>query len=187
MLWILLLNTFRLTQNGCHFADNIFKWTLLNVNALFWFKFQWNSFAKGLDGNKRSLVQIMAWRRAGNNPLSEPVMALFTDAYVTRPWWVNTLKWLAIFLKISLILKNHNGEFESWVKEKCVLCIAGTVELHITHEYMSWQSNETWEKVDFKFRCSDFHLACLGYAGIILGIGSAKEKRRYNVTLFLIG
>ena len=31
--------------------------------------------------NKPVLVQIMAWRRSGDKPLSEPMMAQFTDAY----------------------------------------------------------------------------------------------------------
>ena len=40
--------------------------------------------------NSPALVQIMACRRPGNKPLSEPVMAEFTDAYMrTRPLWIN--------------------------------------------------------------------------------------------------
>ena len=36
------------------------------------------------------LVQIMAWRRPGDKPLSEPVMvSLLTHICVTRPRWVN--------------------------------------------------------------------------------------------------
>ena len=29
-----------------------------------------------------SLVQVMAWRRTGDKPLPEPMMAQFTDAYM---------------------------------------------------------------------------------------------------------
>ena len=37
-----------------------------------------------------ALVQIMAWRRPGDKPLSEPVMArLLTHICVTQPQWVN--------------------------------------------------------------------------------------------------
>ena len=32
--------------------------------------------------NKPSLVQVMAWRRPGDTPLSEPMMIQFTDAYM---------------------------------------------------------------------------------------------------------
>ena len=36
---------------------------------------------KGLMNNKPALVPTMAWRRIGDKPLSEPMLAQFTDAY----------------------------------------------------------------------------------------------------------
>ena len=48
-------------------------------------------FPKGPINNIPSLVQIMAWRRPGDKPLSEPMMArLPTHICVTRPQWVNS-------------------------------------------------------------------------------------------------
>ena len=32
--------------------------------------------------DKSALVQIMAWRRSGDKPLSEPMMVYLTDAYM---------------------------------------------------------------------------------------------------------
>ena len=32
--------------------------------------------------NKWTLVQVMAWRRTGDKPLSEPMFTQFTDAYM---------------------------------------------------------------------------------------------------------
>ena len=32
--------------------------------------------------NNRALVQIKAWRRPGDKPLSEPMLIQFTDAYM---------------------------------------------------------------------------------------------------------
>ena len=41
--------------------------------------------------NIPALVQIMAWRRPGDKPLSEPIMvSSVTHICVTRPQWVNT-------------------------------------------------------------------------------------------------
>ena len=37
---------------------------------------------KGPINNKPAVVQIMAWHRPGDVPLSEPMMAHWTDAYV---------------------------------------------------------------------------------------------------------
>ena len=34
--------------------------------------------------NNTAVVQIMAWRRKGDKPLSEPMLSQFTDAYM-RP------------------------------------------------------------------------------------------------------
>ena len=31
---------------------------------------------------KSALVQVMAWRRTGDKPLPEPMLAQFTDAYM---------------------------------------------------------------------------------------------------------
>ena len=45
---------------------------------------------KGPINNTPALVQIMAWRRPGDKPLSEPMMvSLPTHICVTRPQWVN--------------------------------------------------------------------------------------------------
>ena len=54
--------------------------------------------------NTPSLVQIMAWRRPGDKPLSEPMMvSLTTHICVTRPQWV-TGHWG--FVLLSLIVTN---------------------------------------------------------------------------------
>ena len=48
---------------------------------------------KGLINNIPALIQIMAWRRPGDKPLSEPmVVILLTHICVTRPQWVNYLQ-----------------------------------------------------------------------------------------------
>ena len=45
---------------------------------------------EGPINNIPALVQIMAWRRTGDEPLSEPMMvSLLTHICVTRPQWVN--------------------------------------------------------------------------------------------------
>ena len=48
---------------------------------------------KGQINNIPALVQIMAWRRPGDKPLSEPMMySLLTHICVTRPQWGNGSK-----------------------------------------------------------------------------------------------
>ena len=43
-------------------------------------QFDWSLF---LGDNNTSLVQIMAWRRTGDKPLSEQMMAWVDDAYAS--------------------------------------------------------------------------------------------------------
>ena len=81
------INTLRPRQNGCHFADNTFNRIFMNENVRISFKFSLKFVPKGPINNIPALVQIMAWRRPGDKPLSEPL----THICVTRPQWVNKL------------------------------------------------------------------------------------------------
>ena len=88
------INTLRLRQNGRNFADNIFKCIFLNENVWISIKISLNFVPKGPINNIPALVQIMAWRRPGDRPLSEAMMVnLPTHIFVTWPQWVNTV-WL---------------------------------------------------------------------------------------------
>ena len=76
-------------HNGCHFADHGFKCFFLNV----WIsiKISPKFVPKCLINNILALVQIMAWHRPGDKPLSEPKMVGLTHTFVTRPHWVKEL------------------------------------------------------------------------------------------------
>ena len=77
------INTLRLKQNGCHFADNNFKCILFNEKISISIKISLKLVCKDPIDNIPALVQIMAWCRPGDKPLSEPVMvSYFTDTYV---------------------------------------------------------------------------------------------------------
>ena len=86
-------NTLRQRQNGRHFADAIFKWIFFNENVWIPIKISLKLVPQGPINNIPALVQIMAWRRPGDKPLSGPMMVrLATHICVTRPQWVNTLR-----------------------------------------------------------------------------------------------
>ena len=86
---IVVFNTLRPRQNRRHFADDIFKCIFLNENAWISLKSSLKFVPKVRINNIPSLVQIMAWRRPGDKPLSEPMMvSLLTHICVTRPQWV---------------------------------------------------------------------------------------------------
>ena len=88
----LYFNTLRPRQNGRHFADDIFNRIFLNENIWIPIKISLRFVPKGPINNNPSLVQIMAWRRPGDKPLSEPVIvSLLTHVCVTRPQWVKSV------------------------------------------------------------------------------------------------
>ena len=66
-----IFNTLRPWQNGRHFADDIFECIFLNENVWIMIKFSLKFVPKGPIKNTLTLVQIMAWRRPGDKPLSE--------------------------------------------------------------------------------------------------------------------
>ena len=82
-----------LRQNGRQFCRRYFQvhfpeWKCLNSDWSF------TKFVhKGPINNIPALVQIMAWRRPGDKPLSESMMvSLLTHICVTRPQWVYDLR-----------------------------------------------------------------------------------------------
>ena len=80
------LNTLRPRQNGRHFADDTFKCIFLNENIRISIEISLKFVPIGPINNIPALVQIMAWRRSGDKPLSEPMLvSLLTHICVTRP------------------------------------------------------------------------------------------------------
>ena len=102
-----IFNTLRLRQNGRHFADDIFKCIFLNENAWISLEISLRFVPKVQINNIPALVQIMARRRPGNKPLSEPMMvSLLTHICVTRPQWVKLFVWLYLWWKSHGIHKD---------------------------------------------------------------------------------
>ena len=83
------ITALRPRQNGHHFADDIFKFIFVNENVWIPIMISLKFVPNGLINNIPALVQIMAWGRPGDKPLSEPMMVrLPTHICVTRPQWV---------------------------------------------------------------------------------------------------
>ena len=69
-----VINTLRPRQNGRLFADDTFKPIFVNENGRILIEISLKFVPKGPINNIPALVQIMAWRRPGDKPLSEPMM-----------------------------------------------------------------------------------------------------------------
>ena len=123
------------------FADDTFKCIFLNENWLISIKISLKFILNGPIGNISALVQIMAWRRPGDKPLSEPMLPRFTDAYIcsTRGRPVNIWTYMVIivpadvqapkgadhksrhtFIQYLMAIKISNYFFMSWWRHsKC--------------------------------------------------------------------
>ena len=81
-----------------------FKWIFLNENVWISIEVSLKFVPQGPINNIPALAQIMAWRRPGDKPLSDPIMVnLLTHICVTRPQWVK----MGIKFVASRISKRH--------------------------------------------------------------------------------
>ena len=99
-----------LTHWGRNKMDAILQTTLsntfsLNENVRISIKISLKFIPKGPINNIPGLVQIMAWRRPGDKPLSELMMVrLPTHKCITRPQWVNKCQ-----IRYSLVFSQEMG------------------------------------------------------------------------------
>ena len=97
---VCIIYSLRSRLNRRPFADDIFKCIFLNENEWISIIISLKFVAKGPINKIPALVQIMAWRRPGEKPLSEPMLiSLPTHICVTRPQWV---KWI-VFLPKGIV------------------------------------------------------------------------------------
>ena len=78
------VNILKPRQNGRHLADNIFKYIHFNENFWIIHKISPKYVPYGFNNKMTALVQIMAWCRTGDEPLSEPMLVCFTDSNAWR-------------------------------------------------------------------------------------------------------
>ena len=99
-------NSLRPRLNRRPLTDDIFKCIFFNENVWISIKISLKFVPKGPINNVPALVQIMAWRRPADKPLSEPVIvSLLTHICVTRPQWVKVTlgsHLLFFFIKIQI-------------------------------------------------------------------------------------
>ena len=87
---VTIFNPLRPRQNVCHFADDSFKCIFLNENVWISIEISFKFVPKYPIDTIPSLVQIKAWRRPGDKPLSESMtVRLLTHICITQPQWVN--------------------------------------------------------------------------------------------------
>ena len=137
-------NSLRPRQNGRHFPDDIFKWIFVNGNIWISINISLKFVHKGLINNTPALVLIMAWRRPGDKPLSEPMLVIsLTHICVTWPQWVkDKCMYPKLYEQVPYIPKN-DIHISLWR----VLLWFG-----ICNSYWSWMGMANALSVDFSVR-----------------------------------
>ena len=96
-------NTLRPRQNGHRLADDVFKCIFINGSVWISFKISLKFVPMVPINNIPALVQILAWRRSGDKPLSEPMMvSLLMHIWVTRSQWVKLISCFYIIRPVSM-------------------------------------------------------------------------------------
>ena len=124
---IIAVITLRPRQDGRHFPDDIYKCIYFNENCCILIKTSLKYVHKGPIYNNPAFVQIMAWRRAGNKPLSEPVMAYFDDAYMrlsASMSYICEICWY-VMRQTKIVINFHSvlvsSQKEEWLSYICLV------------------------------------------------------------------
>ena len=127
------VNTLRPRQNGCLFTADTFKRIFLNESVRISIKMSLKFVPKGAINNIPALVQIMAWRRPGDKPLSEPMVdSLLTHICVTRPQWVNTEAAGRHQLTLLMSLPFHHRSIVMWHRECALASTSLIISYYVT-------------------------------------------------------
>ena len=88
----LIFNSLRPTRNRRHLSDDSSRCIFLKENVLISINISLKFISNGPITYIQALVQIRAWCRPGDKPLSEPMMIIsLTHICVTRPLWVKSI------------------------------------------------------------------------------------------------
>ena len=103
-----IFNPLRPRQNGLHFGDDIFKCIFSNENVWILIKISQNFVPMGSVNNIPTLVQIMAWNRPGDKPLSEPMMVYWRIyTLLSLNGLKGNIQHMVMYLFTSKILVSH--------------------------------------------------------------------------------
>ena len=163
-----IIKSLRPRQNGRRFPDDTFKRIFVNENVRIAIKISLKFVPKGPINNNPALVKIMAWRRSGDKPLSEPMMvSLLTHICVTRPQCV---KWMMLNIRLVIWTLTCCGLmvqmcFMQWSESSLVQvmagCLFGINYLKQRWLFVSWTIMNQWNlnqnaKQSFRKMCLKF-------------------------------
>ena len=188
-------------QDGRHFPDKAFKCIFLNENVWISIEISLKFVPGGPNNNFPALVQIMAWRRTGDKPLSEQMrVSLPTHICVTRPQWVNSventnhdIKWKNTQIDICLsplMIKYFNSlglgdaYVRHWTGSSLVHVMACRLfgAKPVFESMMSYSPMDPWEQSpeNFFFEIENFPLTKMHFKTSWVKVLTILSRPQYN-------
>ena len=108
MVTVLVPDTLRPRQNGRQFPHDIFKFIFLNKNVWVSINISLKFVPKGPINNIPALVRIIAWRRPGDKPLSESIIASYWTIYASLGLneLINGWSWIICLIPCLFLFKS---------------------------------------------------------------------------------
>ena len=140
----------RLTHWGRGKMAGVSQTTLSNIfffdeKVIISIKISLKFVPKGTIDNIPALVQMMAWRRSGDKPLSEAMLvSLLTHIYITRPQWVYIKSKLISFPLISEVTSIFScNNSEPYYSDVMMVAIASQItSFTIVHSNVYSDANQ---------------------------------------------
>ena len=142
--------------NGLHFAGDSFKCIFLIEKVWILIHISLKKFLNDPINNISTLVQIMAWHRAGDKPLSEPMMAYMTDAYMRHSVSRSYGHLSILFTHSSTFLTHTNRVKTSLNALKHIRCLN---VLYGVKVFKMCSSNATGDRSSNKLQWLNFNLS----------------------------
>ena len=140
------IHTLRPRQYGRHFADDILTCIFFNENCCILIKFSLKYVRKGPIDNNPALVQIMAWCRSGDKPLSEPMMISYRRIYaslglnVLITWQHGLVHWETPKFECDRLCWSHTESVEGNIDNIIIgLCIIAVCHHGLNKIVFLWQ------------------------------------------------
>ena len=176
---LLPLNTPRPRQKGSHFTGDIFKCIFFNENIWISIKILLTFVPNGPIKNIPALVQIMAWRRQCDKPLSAPmIVRLPTYIWGTRPQWVKDR-----VVNFAVYRTSNN-----WNQTPDDMYWPRFLTLRPAQNYPSnvlFQTSDTWMSNTHKFLLESFLLMIVRFLHVPWFFIISLDKRKFEDVFFI--
>ena len=122
------------------FTDDIFKCIFTNEKFMISIQISLKLVSNGSIDNTSALFPVMAWRRTGDEPLPEPMLIQFIDAYMrySMGWVTGQIPMTTILCRRTQILSWHPSHYRFFNRTRNCIKTCDSPE---KHNIFTWYQN----------------------------------------------